>query len=104
MNLYPNPASDYINVVISNDSIGAVSLKIYDLSGRVVKKMELNKQLVGSEVKQQTYRRNVNGVVVNSVQANFTIPVSISSLGTGVYIMETIIDKRTKASSKFVKY
>jgi len=103
VDLYPNPASDVINAKITSDSIGVVVLNIYDLNGRAVKKVELSKQLVDN-LRQQVQRRNVNNTQINTTQAYFTLPVNIASLGKGVYILETIIDKRIRATSKFVKY
>jgi hypothetical protein len=103
MDLFPNPASDVINAKISSDSIGVVVLNIYDLNGKAVKKMELSKQLVDN-LRQQVQRRDVNNVQPNTTLSYFTLPVNIASLAKGVYILETIIDKRTRVTSKFVKY
>jgi hypothetical protein len=103
VDLYPNPASDVVNATITSDSIGTVGLNIYDLNGRVVKKMELNKQLVDN-LRQQVQRRNVNSNQPNTTQPYFTLPINIASLGKGVYILETIIDKRTRVTAKFIKY
>ena len=103
MDLYPNPASDMINAKISSDSIGVVVLNIYDLNGRAVKKVELSKQLVDN-LRQQVQRRDVNNTQPNITQSYFTLPVNIASLAKGVYILETIIDRRTRVTSKFVKY
>ncbi|MBS1610713.1 MAG: T9SS type A sorting domain-containing protein, partial [Bacteroidetes bacterium] len=98
MELYPNPASDVINAKIISDSIGVVVVNIYDINGRAVKKVELNKQLVDN------LRQQVQRVNANTTQTFFTLPVNITSLGKGVYIIETIIDTKTRVSSKFVKY
>jgi hypothetical protein len=103
VDLYPNPASDLINAKISSDSIGVVVLNIYDLNGKAVKKVELSKQLIDN-LRQQVQRRDVNNTQPNTTQAYFTLPVNIASLGKGVYILETIIDKRIRVASKFVKY
>ena len=103
MDLYPNPASDMINAKISSDSIGVVVLNIYDLNGRAVKKVELSKQLVDN-LRQQVQRRDVNNTQPNTTQSYFTLPVNIASLAKGIYILETIIDRRTRVTSKFVKY
>ena len=100
MDVYPNPASDIINVKISSDSIGVVVLNIYDLNGHTVRKVELSRQLVDN-LRQQVQR---NGGNANIIQSYFTLPVNIASFANGVYILETIIDKRIKVTAKFVKY
>ena len=101
--LYPNPASDVINVKISSDSIGVVALNIYNLNGAAVKKVELNKQLIDN-LRQQVQRRPVNSTQSNGSVSFFVTPVNIAQLGKGVYIIETIVDRRARVTSKFVKY
>ena len=63
LNLYPNPATDIINTEIINDSIGVVTLNIYDLNGRLAEKMELNKQAVSNYVSQQVQQRDIPGLI-----------------------------------------
>ncbi|MGC4034414.1 MAG: PKD domain-containing protein [Chitinophagaceae bacterium] len=103
MDLYPNPASSVINAKITSDSIGVVVLNIYDMNGRAMKKVELNKQLVDN-LRQQVQRRDVNNNPTNTTDVYFTFPINISALGNGVYVLETIIDGKVKIASKFVKY
>jgi hypothetical protein len=89
LKLYPNPASNVINAEISNSATGAVALNIYDVNGRLVKKLRLNNEL---------------STATSSINTYTTIPVDISSLGRGAYILEIIIGRRTRFTSKFVKY
>lgn len=103
VDLYPNPATDVVNAKIMSDSIGVVILNIYDVNGRAVKKIELNKQLVDN-LRQQVQRGNVANNQSTSAHVTFTLPVNITSLGKGVYILETIIDQKVRVSSKFLKY
>ncbi|MBS1576006.1 MAG: hypothetical protein JST09_11950, partial [Bacteroidetes bacterium] len=99
--LYPNPASGIINAKIISDSIGVIVLNIYDMNGRALKKVELNKQLVDN-LRLQIQRPNVNQP--NPTRTYLTLPINIASLKSGVYILETILDMNTRSASKFIKY
>lgn len=102
VDLYPNPASDVINVKISSDSIGVIALNIYNLNGNLVKKSELNKQLIDN-LRQQVQRRPVNNQSNVSV-SYFVTPVNIAQLSKGVYFLEAIVDHKSRVTTKFVKY
>ncbi|MEJ0106386.1 MAG: PKD domain-containing protein [Bacteroidota bacterium] len=101
--LYPNPATDIINIKVVSDSVGTVAFNIYDLNGRSVKRIEMNKQIIDN-LRLQIQRRPVNGNQGNTTQNYFSTPVNINQLSAGVYILETIIDSRIRVTSKFVKH
>ena len=44
LKVFPNPVNDYINIQMNNEIIGTGQVKIYDLSGRLVKAIAMNKR------------------------------------------------------------
>jgi hypothetical protein len=88
LKVYPNPATNVINAEVTNAAAGTPVLNIYDMNGRLVKKARLDKQL---------------SLTASSEKGSTTIPVDITSLGHGVYIIEIIIGLTTRVTSKFVK-
>ncbi|MEA3448024.1 MAG: T9SS type A sorting domain-containing protein [Bacteroidota bacterium] len=47
LNIYPNPASNILNAEFSLDSPGNVTLKVYDINGRLMKQRQFNGLLKG---------------------------------------------------------
>jgi hypothetical protein len=53
--IYPNPSNDYINIQINSDAIN-ISLEIYDLFGRLIRKEFTNEKIINiSELPRGTY-------------------------------------------------
>lgn len=42
INVYPNPATDYVNITISGEEFHQADLHLYDMQGKLVGQMELN--------------------------------------------------------------
>ncbi|MDQ6901828.1 MAG: T9SS type A sorting domain-containing protein, partial [Bacteroidota bacterium] len=63
--LYPNPACDYVNVIINNNNFNEVKIKIFGTSGSVYKNFEFIKP-----------------------NNNFSQSININSLPTGYYMIE----------------
>lgn len=68
--IVPNPASDYIKVIFSNDVVSSINIDIFDILGKKV------------------YTARYDKVPKSTNQ----IPVNISNLPAGVYLMSTLID------------
>jgi hypothetical protein len=79
--LYPNPANDFINVILNNDSSGIVQFNIYDMQGRKV----------------------IPTTEVDKPRGFFTAKLNVSQLRAGTYTLEAILNKYKKMVSKFVK-
>jgi type IX secretion system substrate protein len=47
MNIYPNPASEVVNIKFSAEEITMASLSVYDITGRMVKEMNLENLAFG---------------------------------------------------------
>ncbi len=80
LNVYPNPASNVINLRLANRSIGKGMINIYDVSGKIVQRVSL--------VKNQP-------LVQQSLQ--------IQSLRAGIYHVEVVINNNTREVTRFVK-
>ncbi|MEP6725594.1 MAG: T9SS type A sorting domain-containing protein [Bacteroidota bacterium] len=78
--LYPNPCTDRINVHIVADSSGSSMVRITSLSGVIMIKQSFEK----------------NQLVVD-------VPVIVSRLSAGMYIVEVIIGKQVQLLDKFIK-
>jgi hypothetical protein len=79
--LYPNPASDKIKLNLYNEKYNKAQLTLYDVTGRkVLPAIEL----------------------INS-QNRFSKTMDISQFKKGTYLIEIIMDKKEKATVKFVK-
>jgi hypothetical protein len=68
INIYPNPFSETVNIILNEDISGNVYLKIFDLAG--------------------------SPVYMKIIVAEATIPVNLSSLSSGIYILEITINRR----------
>jgi len=72
MDIYPNPASDYVNVEISG-SFNTSQIEIYDIAGK----------------------RIINQAVLNESQnGSFTKRVNVSQLHNGIYILKLVDDEK----------
>jgi hypothetical protein len=75
---YPNPAKNYIKLEYTiPDNLSVVSLKIYDMKGTVIKKMDVD---------------GITGFVL----------VDINDLQNGNYIMKTMNGEKLLSNSQFV--
>jgi hypothetical protein len=79
LNIYPNPVIDKLNINYSLSDAGNVLINIYDISGKVVKTINLNSRPVGL----------------------FNALIDCSSFDRGTYILQ-LISGTDKASAKFV--
>jgi len=71
--LYPNPATDVVNLKIDNNYFGEATVEIYDITGKLVLKTQFEK----------------NDTVVNA-------PIQISNFAKGMYVVKlTINNKQT---------
>jgi hypothetical protein len=80
ISLYPNPAKDILNIEIEAESNQQVILRMFDISGRQVKEMEV--------------RANSG---LNKIQLN------ISDLESGLYHVQFFVDQQLSFSSKVSK-
>jgi hypothetical protein len=78
--LYPNPAHDVVNLRLITDSSGTVRIHIYDMQGRIVLAAEIEK-----------------------AKSNLDNSFYISSLATGVYILQATIGTNKPLIAKFIK-
>jgi hypothetical protein len=78
--LYPNPAHDFITGQLNGELNGTVKLIVYDMSGKTVLNMEMNKT---------TYELEK---IIN-----------VSGLATGMYTVQINIANRQTLVSKFIK-
>ncbi len=74
--LYPNPATDLVQVSLNTTSGNIESIVIFDILGKIVKKVE----------------------AVNSNQTN----INVSDLSSGVYMVEVATDNKVKQVKKLV--
>lgn len=79
-NMFPNPAEDAVNIAFRTDTLNAVSISIYDLSGRRVARSTFNK--------------------VNPV---FEEEISIRHLTSGMYILQVKSGKAV-VNKKLIKF
>ncbi|HKO81295.1 MAG TPA: T9SS type A sorting domain-containing protein, partial [Chitinophagaceae bacterium] len=79
--LYPNPATDEINLNLYNEKYKKAQVNVYDLTGRKV----------------------LTPLELNNSQNRFTKVINIVQLKPGAYIIEVIMDNRQKVTAKFVK-
>jgi hypothetical protein len=79
LNIYPNPVTDKLNINYSLSKAGNVLVNIYDITGKVVKSLNLNNRPIGL----------------------FNAMVDCSSFERGTYILQ-LISGTDKASAKFV--
>jgi len=76
MKLYPNPATQYIDLLLSTKSAKAVSIKVYSIIGKLI-----DQKVLGNI---ESYRYNLSG------------------LKNGIYLME-INDGKKASVLKFLK-
>ena len=76
--VYPNPSSDFINLQFSNITAKSVNVNIFDINGRLVKKLEVNPE--------------------NSAEQR----VDISTFSNGTYFINGVIDNK-EFVKKFIK-
>lgn len=81
MNLYPNPASQVVNIRYNTPATGAVTIALYDASGRMIRSEDGQKQIQG------TFSRSIN----------------ISALGRGTYYAQISMAGTEKIMQAFVK-
>jgi hypothetical protein len=79
--IYPNPASNVVNVSLKNHEAGTMRIRISDLAGKQV--------LPITEVAKP--------------QGVYTTTVDVSTLTPGTYVLEVLVNKSNKTVSKFLK-
>lgn len=80
VNLFPNPASDVLNVNITTENSASLSMRVIDLTGKTV------------------LQPNVNVVV----EDQFQLPLDITALAKGSYFLElTNLDSGTQHTARF---
>jgi len=77
--LYPNPAHDVVNLRVIGDSTGMVKVNIFDMSGKLVQMLQMDKET--------SYIDN---------------PINIANLASGVYAVQVIIGNQ-KMVTKLMK-
>ncbi|HSZ34035.1 MAG TPA: PKD domain-containing protein, partial [Puia sp.] len=78
--LYPNPAQSTINLQLTNDSTGTMSVNIYDMLGNLVQSKQTEKS-----------------------QSYYNAPFDVSRLAGGVYTMQIVIGTNKPITAKFIK-
>ena len=81
MALYPNPATDIVNIRLLGDKAERAELSVYDLSGK----------------------RVVPPVVVNKPVGAFTTSIDVTRLKPGTYIVQIASFGKKKITAKFLK-
>jgi poly(3-hydroxybutyrate) depolymerase len=80
LTVYPNPAISSFTVNLSAKENGKTTMNVYDVSGRNVQKM-----------------------VIEKTYGTMNQQVDVSKLTPGIYHLEVIVDKGTRMISKFIK-
>ncbi|HLA53782.1 MAG TPA: T9SS type A sorting domain-containing protein, partial [Flavitalea sp.] len=80
LSLYPNPARSFVNLNMNVAESGKAMISIYDVSGKLVKAEQFNKD-------PQQITKNIN----------------VSSLNRGVYMVRLTIGSKTIGTEKFLK-
>jgi poly(3-hydroxybutyrate) depolymerase len=80
LSVYPNPARSYLDVQLSGTDNGNVVMNVYDVSGRMITRMPMEKSQMS--VHQQ---------------------MDVSRLAPGVYNLEAIVGGETRMVTRFVK-
>jgi photosystem II stability/assembly factor-like uncharacterized protein len=76
LNIYPNPASDNINAEFSLDSPGDVTLKVYDINGRLIKQQQFNGLQIGVHNKSMNVSSLKRGTYIIHVDDGRHVEVS----------------------------
>lgn len=79
-NMFPNPAQDDVNITFRSDTLNSVSISVYDLSGRRIKR-----------------------TVFNEVNPVFEENINIRSLTPGVYIVQ-VKSGKAAVNRKLIKF
>ena len=80
--VYPNPATDVINIRLLNPKPGRVTINVYDMTGKtVLPKMEVNKPA-----------------------GAYSVPVTISRLTPGSYVIQVSTFGYKKMATTFIKF
>lgn len=77
MAIYPNPATDFIKINLTNNNLNIREISIYNLSGNIVKHIPVI---------------NTNNPIIN-----------LSGLGNGNYLIDVKTDANTRINSQFIK-
>jgi hypothetical protein len=80
IHLFPNPVSSNLTVQVNTKTVGASTITIFDVSGKMVRKQSFEK---------------AQGL--NQQQLN------VSDLTSGIYHLEVVVDGKTRMVSKFMK-
>lgn len=80
LSLYPNPASANVTLNIASAEVGSTSINLYDVSGKMVKRVAIQKGL------QQMQHR-----------------LDLSGLKTGAYTVEVVVNQKSRLVSRFIK-
>ena len=80
--IYPNPATEQLNIVLVTGHAGEVSLQIFDISGRAY-------------LSETVHTSNID---------EFTIPVNIEFLKGGVYYVRISRNMELISNTAFIKY
>jgi len=81
LSVFPNPVITITHLQLISSETGIVYIRVFDLSGRIVREQQINKSLP----------------IVSS-------QVDLGSLSKGVYIIETTINNNNRKSTKVLKY
>lgn len=79
--VYPNPATEVINIRLMSDKPGRVEVNIYDMSGKAV----------------------LSPLMVDKPAGAYSVPVTVSSLKPGTYAVQITTFGYKKISAKFIK-
>jgi hypothetical protein len=79
--LYPNPATDIINIRFLSDKAERSELSVYDMAGKMV----------------------IAPMVINKPTGAFTVTVNITTLKPGTYVVQVGSFGRKKMTAKFIK-
>jgi len=77
--IYPNPVNDFITIQLNNDIVGTGQVKMYDLNGKLMKRVEFDKR-----------------------NTNFQEKIYMETLESGMYVIRLIMDD-VVVTQKFIK-
>ncbi|MEI7627398.1 MAG: T9SS type A sorting domain-containing protein, partial [Bacteroidota bacterium] len=78
--IFPNPVISYLNLQVSNNSIGKMTISIVDVNGKIL------------------YNESVNKLV-----STFVTPINVSTLPNGVYFLLGSFSKFPSINTRFIK-
>lgn len=82
LSLYPNPAANYLNILLTSDDSAIPEIRFVDLTGKIVKKVDQN---------------------VLKESSVYRAEIDISDLKTGIYFVKVIQGKKTFTEKLVVK-